>query len=223
MVQSGILSGAPAWVPNFAETKAHQACRMAGMSQPGEVTALLAKWRSGDADALDRLIPIVYDDLRRVAARYMRSEHPGHTLQTTALVHEAYLRLTREQDRTWEDRAHFFAAAAQIMRNLLIDRARASTRGKRGGGATELSLAEVPELATTEPEVMLGLDEALRRLAEVDPRASRIVELRYFVGLNNEEVAGVIGTSEKTVRRDWNTAKAWLRAELRTGDRRRRS
>jgi RNA polymerase sigma factor (TIGR02999 family) len=186
------------------------------MSQPGEVTALLAGWRGGDAQALEKLIPIVYEDLRRIAARYTYAEHPGHTLQTTALVHEAYLRLTREQDRTWENRAHFFAVAAQIMRNLLVDHARAATRGKRGGGAAELSLDEVPELTTAEPEVMLALDEALRRLAEVDPRASRIVELRYFVGLSNAEVAGVIGTSEKTVTRDWNTAKAWLRAELRS-------
>lgn len=186
------------------------------MSQPGEVTALLAAWRGGDGNALDKLIPIVYEDLHRVAGIYMRSEKPGHTLQTTALVHEAYLRLTREQDRTWESRAHFFAVAAQIMRNLLVDHARMATRAKRGGGAAELSLEEAPELTTAEPEVMLALDDALRRLAEVDPRASRIVELRYFVGLSNQEVAGVIGTSEKTVTRDWNTAKAWLRAELRS-------
>jgi RNA polymerase sigma factor (TIGR02999 family) len=186
------------------------------MSQPGEVTALLAAWRGGDGGALDRLIPIVYEDLRRVAGRYMRSEDPGHTLQTTALVHEAYLRLTREQDRTWESRAHFFAVAAQIMRNLLVDHARMATRAKRGGGAAEISFEEAPELTTAEPEVMLALDDALQRLAEVDPRASRIVELRYFVGLNNDEVASVIGVSEKTVTRDWNTAKAWLRAELRS-------
>ena len=185
------------------------------MSQPGEVTALLAAWRGGDGDALERLIPIVYEDLRRVAGRYMRSEESGHTLQATALVHEAYLRLTKEQDRTWENRAHFFAVAAQIMRNLLVDHARMATRAKRGGGAAELSLEEAPELTTAEPEVMLALDDALRRLAQVDPRASRIVELRYFVGLSNREAANVIGASEKTVTRDWNTAKAWLRAELR--------
>ena len=186
------------------------------MSQPGEVTALLAAWRGGDAGALDKLIPIVYDDLRRVAGRYMRSEEFGHTLQTTALVHEAYLRLTKEQDRTWESRAHFFAVAAQIMRNLLVDHARMATRAKRGGGAAELSLEDIPELTTAEPQVMLALDDALRRLAELDPRASRIVELRYFVGLQNVEVANVLGISEKTVVRDWNTAKAWLRAELRS-------
>lgn len=213
MLQSGLLTIRAEDVRIRARTLAD---RMAGMSQPGEVTALLAAWRGGDADALDKLIPIVYDDLRRVAGRYMRSEESGHTLQTTALVHEAYLRLIREQDRTWESRAHFFAVAAQIMRNLLVDHARMATRVKRGGGATELSLEEAPELSSAEPEVMLALDEALQRLAEVDPRASRIVELRYFVGLNNDEVANVIGISEKTVIRDWNTAKVWLRAELRS-------
>ncbi|MBI1786438.1 MAG: sigma-70 family RNA polymerase sigma factor [Acidobacteria bacterium] len=186
------------------------------MTQPGEVTGLLAAWRGGDSGALDRLIPIVYEDLRRVAARYMRSEQPGHTLQTTALVHEAYMRLTREQDRTWENRAHFFAVAAQIMRNLLVDHARAAAREKRGGGAAHLALDEESGLTAVDPDVLLALDDAMRRLAEVDPRASRIVELRYFVGLSNEEVADVIGTTERTVRRDWNTAKAWLRAELRS-------
>lgn len=186
------------------------------MSQPGEVTALLSAWRGGDNDALERLIPIVYDDLRRVAMQYMRSEQHGHTLQTTALVHEAYLRLTKEQDRTWENRAHFFAVAAQIMRNLLVDHARAASRAKRGGGAAVISLEESPDLTGVNPDLMLVLDDALRRLAEVDPRASRIVELRYFVGLDNKEVAEVIGISEKTVRRDWGTAKAWLRTELRS-------
>jgi RNA polymerase sigma factor (TIGR02999 family) len=146
----------------------------------------------------------------------MRSEQLGHTLQTTALVHEAYMRLTKEQDRTWRNRTHFFAVAAQIMRNLLVDHARAAIRVKRGGGATRLSLNEAPDLTTTEPEAMLALDEALRRLAEAAPRASRIVELRYFVGLSNEEVASVMGTSERTVFREWNTAKAWLRAELKS-------
>ncbi len=189
--------------------------RIAGMSQPGEVTALLEAWRRGDGEALDALIAIVYEDLRQVAARYMRSEDEGHTLQTTALVHEAFLRLTREQDRTWENRTHFFAVAAQIMRNLLVDHARAASRTKRGGGILGISLEEAPELTTAKPEIILALDEALRRLTEIDPRAGRIVELRYFVGLSNNEVAGIIGVSEKTVTRDWNTAKAWLRAELR--------
>src|SRR6185369_9967861 len=140
------------------------------MAQTGEVTELLAGWSRGDRLALEKLIPIVYDDLRSLASRYMQSENAGHTLQTTALVHEAFIRLTREHQRTWENRSHFFAVAAQIMRNLLVDHARAAARGKRGGGSAEFSLDEVPELTTAEPEVMLALDEALRRLAEVDPR-----------------------------------------------------
>jgi RNA polymerase sigma factor (TIGR02999 family) len=145
----------------------------------------------------------------------MRCENDGHTLQATALVHEAYLRLTRERDRTWESRAHFFAVAAQIMRNLLVDHARTLARAKRGGGAVEVSLEAVADFSGLDPEDLLALDDALRRLAEVDSRASRIVELRYFVGLTTEEIAEVLGASEKTIRRDWSAAKAWLRAELR--------
>jgi RNA polymerase sigma factor (TIGR02999 family) len=185
------------------------------MSGSGDVTVLLSAWREGDQRALERLIPIVYGDLRRIAARYMRSENDGHTLQATALVHEAYLRLTRERDRTWENRAHFFGVAAQIMRNLLVDHARAAARAKRGGGVVEIQLDAAIELSTVDLEDVLALDEALQRLAQLDQRASRIVELRYFVGLTTEEIAEVIGASEKTVKREWATAKAWLRAELR--------
>ena len=179
------------------------------------MTVLLSAWREGDPGALEKLIPIVYGDLRRIAAQYMRSENEGHTLQATALVHEAYLRLTRERDRSWENRAHFFGVAAQIMRNLLVDHARAATRAKRGGGAVEVQLEAAAELSSVDPEDLIAVDDALRRLAEVDPRASRIVELRYFVGLTTEEIAEVIGVSEKTVKREWSTTKAWLRAELR--------
>ena len=186
------------------------------MSTSGDVTALLAAWRGGDQVALQELIGIVYDDLRRVAARYMRSEQPGHTLQATALVHEAFLRLTKEQGRTWDNRAHFFGIAAQIMRNLLVDHARASRRVKRGGEQVEVSLTANAELINADPDQLLIIDSALKRLADIDPRASRIVELRYFVGLNNEEIATVLGVSEKTVKRDWSAAKAWLHAELRT-------
>jgi len=187
------------------------------MPGSGEVTALLVSWREGDRGALERLVPIVYSDLRRIAARYMRSENEGHTLQTTALVHEAYLRLTRERDRTWENRAHFFGVAAQIMRNLLVDHARTAATGKRGGGAVEVHLDDCgAALNAVDHEELLALDDTLRKLAEVDPRASRIVELRYFVGLTNEEIAEVIGVSEQTLKRDWNTAKAWLRAKLRS-------
>ena len=187
---------------------------MTEMFELGEVTALLGAWRNGHGDALEKLIPIVYEDLRRVAARQMRAERSGHTLQTTALVHEAFLRITREQDRTWQNRAHFFAVAAQIMRNLLVDHARKAARSKRGGGVANISLTEAAALISTNPETLLAVDEALRRLAEAAPRASRIVELRYFVGLSVEEVARIMDVSEKTVQREWNTAKAWLRAEL---------
>jgi RNA polymerase sigma factor (TIGR02999 family) len=145
----------------------------------------------------------------------MRRENPGHTLQTTALVNEAYLRLAKEQDRGFANRTHFFAVAAQVMRNLLVDHARANARAKRGGGQAEVVLDVVPDLGGVDPDLLLALDLALGRLAEVDARAARIVELRYFVGLTTEEVAEVIGASEKTVKRDWAAAKAWLQSELR--------
>jgi RNA polymerase sigma factor (TIGR02999 family) len=185
------------------------------MTGPGEVTTLLSAWRAGDEDAFERLISIVYADLRRIASRYMRSENEGHTLQATALVHEAYLRLTTERERTWENRAHFFGVAAQIMRNLLVDHARRAMAAKRGGGADAFPLESAAELSGVAPGDLLALDKALQRLAEVDPRASRIVELRYFVGLTIEEIAQVIETSPRTVKREWATAKMWLRAELR--------
>ena len=189
---------------------------MAPMSARGDVTSLLSAWRGGDRAALEKLIPIVYDDLRRVAARCMRSQDPGHTLQTTALVHEAYMRLTREQDRTWENRAQFFGMSAQIMRNLLVDHARAAAAAKRGGRTVTVVMDDAPEFTTVSPEDLLALDDALKRLAEFDPRGARIVELRFFVGLTTDEVAQVMGISEKTVKRDWSAAKSLLRTELRS-------
>ena len=189
---------------------------MSRMEDSDRVTALLSAWRDGDSGALARLIPIVYDELRRVAGRYMRGEHAGHTLQATALVHEAYLRLAKEQDRTWANRAHFFAVSAQIMRNLLLDHARAASRAKRGGGHVDVELDETPGLIATDPDDLLALDEALLRLTEMDSRAGRIVELRYFVGLSNAEVAAVLDISEKTVKRDWSVSKAWLQAALKS-------
>ena len=186
------------------------------MFGPGEVTSLLSAWREGDPEAFERLIPMVYADLRRIAARYMRSENEDHTLQPTALVHEAYLRLTGERERSWENRSHFFSVAAQIMRNLLVDHARKAMTKKRGGGVImAVQLDAGAELTGVDPEDLLAVDAALRRLAEMDPRASRIVELRYFVGLTIEEIAEVIGASVRTVNREWGTAKTWLRAELR--------
>lgn len=188
---------------------------MFGLSESGEVTALLASWRDGDADSLERLISIVYGDLRRIAGRLMRAEGREHTLQATALVHEAYLRLIREQERTWRDRVHFLAVAAQVMRNLLVDYARSAGRVKRGGAAIAITLDEASELTAVKPAIMLALDDALCDLAKTDERSSRIVELRYFAGLSNDEVAEVLGVSSKTVMRDWTAAKLWLRAEIR--------
>lgn len=185
------------------------------MAESNEITTLLAAWRQGDEAALGQLIPIVYQELRRLASHHMRREQEGHTLQTTALVHEAYLRLSGEQSRDWQDRAHFFGVAAHIMRNLLVDRARASRRVKRGGNAQHVTLDETATLATPDPEMLLVIDEALTRLAQFDERASRVVELRYFGGLSVAEAAVVMGVSEKTIKRDWSLARTWLQAELR--------
>jgi RNA polymerase sigma-70 factor, ECF subfamily len=178
------------------------------------ITHLLVELRAGNADAMARLLPIVYRELRRLAAHYMRQERPGHTLQPTALVHEAYLRLIGQADRNWQNRAHFFAVAAQTMRAVLVDHARANLARKRGRGQLHVELDHALKLTVPEPRAILVLDEALKRLEQIDPRASRVVELRWFVGLSVEEAAHVMGISEKTVRRDWNFAKAWLQTEL---------
>src|SRR6266498_3472682 len=164
---------------------------------PHQVTELLGRWRKGDGAALGELMPLVYNELRRLAHRQMRRERPGHTLQTTDLANEAYLRLVGSHQVDWQDRVHFFAVAAQIMRHLLVDRARARRYVKRGGGARQVAL-----------------DEALTRLAALDERKSKIVELRYFGGLSAEEVAEVLGVSTITVKREWLKAKAWLYREL---------
>ena len=163
---------------------------------------------------MTRLMPVVYRELRRLAAHYMRQERPDHTLQPTALVHEAYLRLVGQPDRNWQNRAHFFAVAAQAMRAVLVDHARANVAQKRGGGKLHVKLDDAPAVAAPEPRYLLVLDQALKQLEQIDARASRVVELRLFVGLSVEEAAHVMGISEKTVRRDWNFAKAWLQAEL---------
>ena len=163
---------------------------------------------------MTRLMPVVYRELRRLAAHYMRQERPDHTLQPTALVHEAYLRLVGQPDRNWQNRAHFFAVAAQAMRAVLVDHARANVAQKRGGGKLHVKLDDAPAVAAPEPRYLLVLDQALKQLEQIDARASRVVELRWFVGLSVEEAAHVMGISEKTVRRDWNFAKAWLQAEL---------
>jgi RNA polymerase sigma-70 factor (ECF subfamily) len=179
-----------------------------------EITRLLAQWREGNQSALDELYPLVYDELHRLARRYMSRERKGHTLQTTALINEAYVRLIDQKNVPWANRSHFFAISAQIMRRILIDHARRNAYAKRGGGAQQVSLEEAATVVPNQSEEMLRLDEALKSLAEMDPRRSQVVELRYFGGLNNEEIAGVLHISENTVTRDWNMARAWLYQQL---------
>ncbi len=188
-------------------------------SSAANVTQLLLDWRNGDQHALDALMPLVYDELRTIAKRYMSRERSGHTLQTGALINEAYLRLVDKQDVPWQNRTHFFAIAARIMRNLLVDHARAKQMAKRGGGALQISLNEA--LVGGDPEVtfdLLALDQALSRLSEIDERKCRIVELRFFGGLSAEETAGALGLSEITIKREWLKAKAWLFRELSGAD-----
>jgi RNA polymerase sigma factor (TIGR02999 family) len=179
-----------------------------------EVSQLVLDWADGDQAALDRLMPLVYDELRRVAHHYMRREHPGHTLQTTALVDEAYLRLVDQTHTHWSSRAQFFAIASQLMRRILVDHARSHLYAKRGGGARKVALDEVAVLSPERGADLIALDDALQCLSSVDPRKSRIVELRYFGGLSVEETAKILGVSAITVKRDWLVAKAWLRREM---------
>lgn len=179
-----------------------------------QITELLAEWREGNQSALDELYPLVYDELHRLARRYMSRERKGHTLQTTALINEAYVRMVDQKNVNWANRSHFFAISAQIMRRILIDHARRHAYAKRGGGAQQVSLEEVAALVPEQGRELMRLDEALKSLAERDPRRSQVVELRYFGGLNNEEIAGVLQVSENTVTRDWNMARAWLYQQL---------
>jgi RNA polymerase sigma-70 factor (ECF subfamily) len=177
------------------------------------VTRLLQEWTDGDRAARDRLIAVVYDELRRIARRYMRKEPAGHTLQTTALVNEAYLRLV-DQDTPWRNRAHFFAIAAQLMRRILVDRARARDSAKRGGKQGRTTLSDVAEVTDDRGIDLLALDQALTALAEIDPRQGSIVELRFFGGLTIRETAEVLGVSHTIIEREWSLARAWLRREL---------
>jgi RNA polymerase sigma factor (TIGR02999 family) len=179
-----------------------------------DVTALLMDWSQGNKDALERLTPLVYDELRRIAARYLRKERSDHTLESTALANEAYLRLVDQSKIQWQNRAHFFGVAAQMIRRILVDYARARNTDKRGKGAPQLSLDEaigVPEHKSVE---LIALDDALKQLGELDEQQSKIVELRFFVGLSIEETAEVLGISPATVKREWTSAKAWLFREL---------
>ncbi len=175
-----------------------------------EVTQLLADWGRGDKSAFDKLFPLVHEELRRIAQRQMSHERPGHTLQATALVNEAYLKLAGNEGFEWRDRAHFYAVCAQVMRHVLIDHARAHARDKRGGGAVQVSLNDAIALSEQRAEELVALDEALRSLEHLDPQKGRIVEMRYFGGLSIEETAEVLDISPRTVRREWRRAKAWL-------------
>jgi RNA polymerase sigma factor (TIGR02999 family) len=183
----------------------------------GAVTELLAAWSAGDESARDSLMPLVYKELRRLARRQMRCERPGHTLQTTALVNEAYLRMAGQQQIEWRTRAHFFAMAAAMMRRILFDHARRRQVAKRGGGAVPCSLDDVAVVAAERSGEIVAIDEALTRLSALDERGYRIVEMRYFGGLTVEEISIVLNISAATVKRDWTAAKAWLAHELRGG------
>jgi RNA polymerase sigma factor (TIGR02999 family) len=181
---------------------------------PRNITQLLVAWNGGDKSALDQLIPIVYDELRRQASRYLRQERPGHTLQTTALIHEAYLRLVDQKSVQWQNRAQFFGIAAQLMRRILVDHARTRHRAKRGGSAVRVSLSDATAVTKDANLDLVELDQALNRLAEIDPQQGKIVELRFFSGLNVEETAAALNISPATVKRDWSVAKAWLHREI---------
>lgn len=190
------------------------------MSSPQQrpITVLLERWKDGDSAALQDLLPIVYDELRRVAQRYLRSERTGHTLQSTALVHEAYLRLAQGNPRQFENRAHFFAVASNLMRQILVDYARSHRAAKRGGGAYKITLTDglgvaAGKEAASEFDV-LALNEAMTGLAKLDAQQARVVELRFFGGLSIEETAAVMNISPATVKRDWATARAWLHREM---------
>src|SRR6266571_6224718 len=183
-------------------------------ADPQEVTQLLANWSQGDPTALEKLIPLVYKELRHLAHRYMEGQRPNHTLQTTALVNEAYLRLADQSKPSFANRSHFFAVAAKAMRQILVDYAKAQQSQKRGAGATKVELDEAALISPEQTSAILDVDEALEKLAVLDSRKAHVVELRYFGGLNQDEIAEVLKISTVTVRRDWVFARAWLYTEL---------
>ncbi|MDX6712088.1 MAG: hypothetical protein QOH96_3104 [Blastocatellia bacterium] len=188
------------------------------MSSPSEITTLLVDWGKGDKNALDRLFPLVERELHRLAHSYMRREDPDHTLQTTALINETYLRLIDQNRVQWQNRAHFFGIAAQIMRRILSNYARDQKRAKRGGGAVQVSLSRAAVLSNEKTTELIALDEALKKLAIEDERKSQVVELKYFGGLSVEEIAEVLDVSAITVMRDWKYARAWLSREISHGE-----
>ena len=183
-------------------------------TQTHELTQLLVDWSNGDKAALEKLMPLIEQELRRLAHRYMRRERAGHTLQTTALVNEAFVRLVNRRNVNWQNRAHFFGIAASLMRTILVDHARSHACAKRGGGAFNLELDETMIVSKQKASEVLALDEALNELARLDPQQSRVVELRFFGGLTVEETAEVLHVSPATIKREWSTAKAWLYHEL---------
>ena len=180
----------------------------------GDITQLLHQLRRGNRDAEAELVPLIYDELRRLAGRYLRQERPDHTLQPTALVHEAYLRLIQQPEINWQNRSHFYAVAARLMRRILVDHARGHRARKRGGQAQRIDLEQALVFVDQHTTEMLALDEALDRLAAFDERQSRIVEMRFFAGLKEDEIADVLGISTRTVMREWNVARAWLYGEM---------
>jgi RNA polymerase sigma factor (TIGR02999 family) len=183
-----------------------------------EVTQMLAQLAGGNREVIDKLLPLVYDKLRELAANYLRRERSGHTMQATALVHEAYLKLVDQQELRWQNRAHFFGVAAQAMRRILVDYARGHRAAKRGHGQPKVALDEVAAISEERSEEIVALDEALTKLAAFDPQQSKIVELRYFSGLTLEETAEALGISASTVKREWNMAKAWLHREIKNAE-----
>lgn len=183
-----------------------------------QITQLLRSWSQGDEGAIEQLIVLVYDELHRMARRYMSNEKPGHTLQATALVNEAYLRLVNASEANWQNRTHFFAVSAQVMRRILVDWARSRQAAKRGSDVTALELDEAIAIPMQTGSDLVAVDDALKALALVDPRKGQVVELRFFGGLSVEETAAVLKVSEETVHRDWRMAKSWLRRELAQAD-----
>jgi RNA polymerase sigma factor (TIGR02999 family) len=183
-------------------------------NRPAQITHLLLAWRNGESQALDELVPLVQNELHRIARAFMRRQRPNHTLQPTALVNEAFLRLVDSDKVNWQDRSHFFAVSAQLMRRILVDLARRKNSEKRGGDRIQVTLSDNAKISS--PEDVVGLDEALQRLAAFSPRQGQIVELRYFGGLTEQQIAETLDVSIRTVRRDWSLARAWLFRELRS-------
>jgi len=179
-----------------------------------QITLLLVDWSKGDEYALEKLMPLVYDELRRMARNYMRKQPSGHTFQTTELIHEAYLKIAAGKEKTWQNRAHFFGVAAKAMRHILVDYARSKSRGKRGGWQNRITFSEDAAVTSGRSEQIIALDDALNRLAVLDERKVRVVEMKFFGGLKTEEIAGVLKISPETVKRDWSFAQTWLLREL---------